>query len=505
MPSLSSLRSTLLSCLPHREASPSLPPVPEIDERPRQLSIKVHADLDQVMRCEWWPRGLGLLVDWGGIRHQVEPAEGASAWLQIVRKPEGWGSSTKDCTFVGDERSALFQAVVTELRLHVGSLNPGLLDRLPASAVDMGKNFMRAKRRLGDLSHDAVKRPAAGRFSVGEALSPEIPLEAGSAQAAVSRRLGAVLLERFDWSRPVVLERRPFKALDDERKRGGAQAGHWSLRVANDRGDIDLVLHNAAGERSLGTVLKAGPHVRGATIFRPAPRDDLGSDAAGLAAFHHAAPHTDKRFFVPEAAHAVQNKLPLSALDRHGRVVVVAHSRSMRKPSYLHRVRDVGGRTPDALARDLIASGLPDQFAGTVFLETCGSMTDALHPRAYAERLRATLASRGFDRVSVAMRPGTSSNIAGRARTVPEKQVQRPPLTTDGRLRLPTAKDPKRAWYLRPWDSLRRLFGQPRVSRRVRTDKVSTQVISGSKTVSLLDPNGAQGMWGFFGAVKQRR
>lgn len=125
-----------------------------------------------------------------------------------------------------------------------------------------------------------------------------------------------MLLQRFDWTRPIALEPAPFKALAQALSEPSLTSRPWSLRAQSDRGDVQLVLHTLTGDRSLGTALKAGPHAQGVAIFRPRPDDNLASAAQGLAQRHNGAARLEDRFLLPASMSGARAGQRLAALDR---------------------------------------------------------------------------------------------------------------------------------------------------------------------------------------------
>lgn len=502
-------------------------------------------------RCvgeDWWPRGLGLHVDDDNLRHELEPPEGARTWIQVERRPDGWSSEgTGDIQRAGfgslTQGPAFLRNLLHELRMHVGSLDPAALKRLPRSGKELLDEFSKAGPAAGRVpTTRTLARPTAGRLSAGEVLSRRVPVDfkkyfAGAAtpsdvvaieggrdgritqhrqagglfrgseceriaaaiQAETAQRLGAVLLQRFDWSRPITLESAPFKDLAKALEPAMAQAkanakalfkssAHetsWSLRAQSERGDVQLVLHTPSGERSLGTVLKAGPHAQGVPILKP-QADDLDSAAENMARRHNGTTHLDDRFFLPPSMSGAKAGQRLAALDPGGRMIVHGHGLVELDDGKAGRVVKVGGKSPSQLARELIAEGLPRNFKGTIFLDACGSLPDATSANGFALRLRAALASKGYNEVSVATRPGVTWGAHGRARTLPDGV---PPLPADLATPPEQASEPevKLPRHRRVLNQLKSFLGFGKGPR------IDDGKVNGS------DPSGARHMWGHHG------
>ncbi|WP_416763020.1 hypothetical protein ACNI65_10995 [Roseateles sp. So40a] len=288
-------------------------------------------EFETARRCvaaDWWPHGLGLHVDEGELRHEFEPREGPlSARVPIDLSPYRRG-----------------EAVSSEV-----------------VAIEGGRDGKTTQHRQ-----------AGGLFKGGAG-----ERAAAAVQAETAQRLGAVLLQRFDWTRPIALEPAPFKALAQALSEPSLTSRSWSLRAQSDRGDVQLLLHTLTGDRSLGTVLKAGPHAQGVAIFRPRPDDNLASAAQGLAQRHNGAARLEDRFLLPASMSGARAGQRLAALDREGRASTMA--RSIR-------------RTPRALAR-------------------CGSTTARRRPRPFATRAPPT--RRRVDRASRSPRVFPFTRCAG--------------------------------------------------------------------------------------------
>lgn len=493
-------------------------------------------EFETARRCvgaDWWPRGLGLHVDDAELRHEFEPPEGARTWLQVERRPKGWSSEGTESTQLNGfaaltHGTAFARNLLQELRMHVGSLDPGGLRRLPRSGKELEEGVFDHEPVAGTAPRTrTIARPTPGRLTAGEALSGRVPIDlaaygrggsnssevvaieggrdgkttlqrqagglfkggaseraAAAIQAETAQRLGAVLLQRFDWTRPITLEPEPFKALAQALAQPSLTGRSWSLRAMSDRGDVQLVLHGLTGERSLGTVLKAGAHAQGVAIFRPRPDDNLACAAQQLAMRHNGSARLDDRFMLPASMSTARFGQRLAALDRDGRMIVHGHGAMEQNNG---KVVAVGGKSAGQLAKELIAEGLPKDFKGTIFLDACGSLADAAGADGYAVRLRAELAAKGFDGVSVATRPGVMWGVHGRARTLPEGV---PPLAEhfgDAAPEQAAVQELKLPRHRRFLNQLKSFFG---FGQGPRVD---------DGTVKSTDPSGARHMWGHHG------
>ncbi|WP_431046074.1 hypothetical protein [Roseateles sp. L2-2] len=287
-----------------------------------------------------------------------------------------------------------------------------------------------------------VGSAVSGRWEVGESLSPQRPVPeqtpggtgVSAIQADVARLIGAALLQRFDWTRPVVLEQEAFQRLAQILARrssspahrlprlgsegGAVERPHWSLRVGGDGASVELALHEAGKVRSLGTVLKKGPHTDGARIFRPDPSDNLQFMWAEMAEAYNGAPRAMGRVMLPKGA-VPDGARALDGIDPQGRVIVLGHG----DPGGRWRAATVGGLTARRVAEQLLDQGLPKDFAGTVYLHSCSSGSGLGRMQAFSCQLQKALAAKGLRGVTVAGRPGVTQGSVGQSRVAPSEVV----------------------------------------------------------------------------------
>jgi hypothetical protein len=316
-----------------------------------------------------------------------------------------------------------------ELRNHVNGVSDKERSRLPVNVTDM-------ERSLEALRHSPSQRavpeprtstrPMFCRFNALETLTARqaMPARLGALQASAAQSLGAILQERFDWTRPLKVEQEPFLKLAQELREPQASGSAWSLRVDDEALNVELVLHTHSADRSLGVVLKEGAHLDGVRVFRPNTSDDLETLWSDLGKSYNGVVRTVGRVQVP-ASLAINPERPLDGVDLEGRVMVLGHGR----PGRGRAEPLVAGLTPKQLAAQLIQQGLPKAFKGTVFLHACSSGNGLGRTDGFSSQLQRELAAKGFKSLSVSARPGVADGMLGKADVVPSEVVLHGPAT----------------------------------------------------------------------------
>lgn len=393
------------------------------DSAPLRHDIALRA-----MSAPWWPRGVGLHVDEGVERLQYEPQEGVRDWIRI-RRGMFDGSHAEGLAWSADEGfecrgddvrldGLLFStALVCELRAQTGGLSSEAARKLPADGAALIRE-LRAGANLPlsqKVSWTRLPRPPVGAWMPGEVLSQPRTMgrtvsgaAAGSesVKAEVASLLGATLLHRFDWHDPVAISPEPFQRLEAERSLNPEAVHAWSLAVSDSGEDIELILHEGRARRSLGVVLPRGAHQQGTYVFRPRVSDDLQGPWEVHARLIHGACRRVGRVMVPVGAVDVPVGRPLAGIHPKGRLLVAGHGHVWPVPGRLPYTSALAGFGPDALVKELLAEGLPRDFAGSIHLASCNTGGGPGDTSTYAHRLEKALARRGFRGVTVAAPPG---------------------------------------------------------------------------------------------------
>lgn len=443
----------------------------------------------------WWPRGLGLQVDDGALRHQFEPPEGARSWLQMEKAGSAWtapGSVARHAVRGGADLSsgvAFLGQLLYELKGHLRGLEPKALSRLPRDANEMLSTLANERPEVDSAARArTIERGRPAQFRPGETLSPPVAIAVGASveavKADVAQRLGAVLLERFGWDHPTAIRPEPFERLTNALAQDGGRHTAWSLRVAPDRG-VTLKLHAGRTETELGAVLPPGPHLSGAAIYRPHMKDNLEGDWKRAAELYNGGQRPVGPFMLPMDMPVDDPRRPLAGIDPQGRILVEGHGGVVPLPGRLPLVLDVGGHGPRSMARALIRQGLPKEFKGTVQLDACYSAQGLGTQTSFAHRLQSALAAKGWKQVTVAGRPGVTRGLHNQAQTVPSELRGRSGGEAEVGLES-SDKAPRASAPRRLLDRLKRFFGAATPDHR-DADDVD------------LDRVGIRGMWGRVG------
>ena len=393
------------------------------------------------LSADWWPRHLGLNLDHGAQRWVFEPPEGASAWIQMESDNGGWTSRP-----FGQDPVPLDFAhqLLKQLRVHLSGAGSGPVSRLPVHSEDLVKSLGALEEKTSGRARPEPRKlpkPEPGEFTAAEWLGearprPASPLAASAVsaksvdarlatvRAEVAQSLGATLMERFEWNRPVALERAPFDALRQAMAASSAEPPDWALRVDAKGRNVELILKEGGAHRCLGVVLKDGPHLDGLRIFRPDPKDDLEHLWNELAIGHNGRARTVGRVMAREST-SLETKQPLADVDPEGRVMVLGHG----EPGGAWRQPTVGGLTPRQLAAQLAGQGLSKAFNGTVYLNSCSSGNGLGSTEAFSHRLRQALADKGYRSLTVAARPGVTRAGFQRDIVAPSELVLHAPAT----------------------------------------------------------------------------
>lgn len=416
-------------------------PGPGADERHLPTAV-MREVAEWAVQASWWPKGVGLHVDDGDVRHEFEPPGGVRCWINVRREPErevkpyvqAWCCSrgrTIRSTGTCDQRRAFARALLEELKFELGGLSSKGALALPADVPALLQSLPSGPARPGNggATWRKLPVPAPARFTAGESLTRHVALRPTSDDVAavlstvkgdVAARLGAALLERFDWRRPLALEMQPFAEMQRVLSAEVASPRAWSLKVGPCGRDVHLMLHDARGARSLGSVLKAGPHLEGAYIFRPRLADDLEAGWIQAAKRYNGEAARQGRFMVPTAAAARPGHAPLRGIDPSGRIIVLGHGLPLPVPGRQRYNAKVGGRCPEALAKDLLREGLPKDFRGTIYLDACNGGGGPGDTTSYAHRFQRALAKHGVRQATVAGLPGASRGEHHTLSTFPE-------------------------------------------------------------------------------------
>lgn len=394
------------------------------------------------MAAPWWPRGLGLQVDDHAERFQYEPPEGVRDWIRVRRgnwdgsNPDwlGWSADAgyEYVTVVPclDERE-FCSALLRELRVQTSGLSSRAGRNFPADGWAL-RMEVRARTTPPDVRCTRLPLPPVGAWAPGEVLSqpratkltgPDASASRQTVRAEVAALLGATLLHRFDWHDPVALAMEPFERLEAERSLKPEAALAWSLAVSSSGEDIELILHEGKSQRPLGIVLPRGVHQQGTYFFRPSISDSLERQWEDDANLINGDCRRLGRVMVPVGAVDVSVDKPLAGIDPKGRLMVTGHGSVRRVPGRPPYADALGGLGPDALASDLLAEGLPKDFAGSIHLSSCHTGGAPGNSASYAHRLQEALAKRGFRGVTVAASPGVTRGSHRMRQVLPDHLV----------------------------------------------------------------------------------
>ncbi|OWQ48238.1 hypothetical protein CDL60_06565 [Roseateles noduli] len=428
----------------------------EASGRLRAMPAEVMFDIaKRAVQAPWWPRGVGLLVD-HGIRCEFEPPGGVRSWINVRRVAErqihgytqAWSSSrgnTWRSAGVDEGGHAFCEALLAELSHEVNGLSGKAALALPVDANELMASLGAVDPESGPKDRHPRKRllPTPATFTAGESLTRRLDiLQTGKGSAAdvqlikgeVAARLGAALLERFEWRRPVVLEKDAFDemarqldlkypvAKEGERVKP-APAPAWRLQVGANGGDVDLILHDKAGDHAVGPVLKSGPHVQGAYVFRPDEKDDMIDSWKLAGAMYNGQARPRGRFMMPTGASTDPDGAALKDIDLKGRVIVEGHGGLLLVPGRQPYARTAGGLSPSSLARALVGEGLPKGFEGTIYLNGCGCGGSPGDTSTYAFRFQRALARNGIAGATVAASPGLSRGVHRQKQALPDHLV----------------------------------------------------------------------------------
>lgn len=186
-----------------------------------------------------------------------------------------------------------------------------------------------------------------------------------------ARRVDSALTRCIEKNTVILGGRRPARAIEDFRKRGGVAAGYSGLIVL-DRDDHPHAataprLHEANGaSRSSSSTNAAATASVDRTITRPAESNDAATEA-GLEVFVWSLRHIESYLLVPET---IRRMLGLDADDRRVERSIEA---SMTLQASLHAKRTLGsgGSLSEALGTELRAGEIaramrPDELHGDV-------------------------------------------------------------------------------------------------------------------------------------------
>ncbi|WP_377154793.1 hypothetical protein ACFJIX_21755 [Roseateles sp. UC29_93] len=292
-------------------------------------------------------------------------------------------------------------------------------DMAMASATDpsRGPSVAGSQHVLGvDFSQSRRLKPANSpiAFQPGEELGrlPQMPASGDARHliGEVAAALGQSLLERYDWDRPVAIDSKAVATLLKSPHVQGKQDVQWELK-ADARADKVLLVARSGGKPvAQASVLDLSKIPPGMVILCLEPDDNQIKTAQGrLTDRYNAGGHTLGCLSVPEhLKHHAAAVRPLHGLPSQSRIMLVGHGKGRpdRDPNTPFSIGELAHMNVRQIADRLAKDGLQQSFAGTLYLESCGSGSGFGDGSSFAQSLQAELFKRGYRQACVAGLPG---------------------------------------------------------------------------------------------------
>ncbi|OWQ48240.1 hypothetical protein CDL60_06575 [Roseateles noduli] len=385
------------------------------------------------MNATWWPRGLGVQIDAGDRRTEVEPVDGARAWINLRLEQDRWESEANVYVLSPDpanDGEAFLTTLLAGIRSHVGGLDAAMVSRIPPDVQTLRKSFRDLSDRPPRSFMSVKNMPLPGALSAGEVLTPWKPLsdttDIGRKVSAVSGEiagcLGRAFKERFSWTRPLTLKQSAFDLLMKRLHRGDLEVDAcWRLEVNRDGKSIDLLVGSPEAPFRVGAVLRLKRALYESATWNAGALDSKICDVLN-AQFGTVRALPDAMSVSSGVDIKADDASVLARIDSSGRIFVLGHGSTGAQTVDLakdYAMLQLGELSPEALGDALIRRGLRRDFAGTIHLFACNSASGATRTASYAQALLAALAARGYKKLGVTGLPGLGQALCGYTQTFP--------------------------------------------------------------------------------------
>ncbi|RZJ10544.1 MAG: hypothetical protein EOP39_08555 [Rubrivivax sp.] len=264
-------------------------------------------------------------------------------------------------------------------------------------------------------------------FTANQILIPARPVpdddleKIGSTVAGeVATKLGALLKQAYNHTRPVAMEFKKAAKLKDSKKLKGKTGLKYTITV--DSKAKSILLKVGEGSKMLEeVVLYAKLEDLGGAVVVNLDKGDPTIDRA-----------SDKQAkkFNGATATAKDEDVKLKGINLKKKIVLCGHGGGPDvSGDKVYTANEFGSKSADEIVKFLIKQGLDSKYEGTIYLSGCHTAAGFKDPKSFAATVHKALAGKGYKSLSVAGTPGLAytkeSGDKGSVPAVLEEQLNK--------------------------------------------------------------------------------